>query len=335
MKRVFLWDNLKLFAMLSIILLHSTGPLRFGMPFMKYIHPIISYYSMTLFAIISGYWYKEKSFKEMAIVYLWPCILFSIINNIIGYYSYFANSYPNSDYWGAFAFKPGPAMWYLMALFLFSVATKLIKGHIEIIGYLILSCLIAVVIGFLPIPNRYFDIQRISSVFPCFVFGLWLKKIAVNQLNIIKSRRMGRALSAIVLALCIVYNLFIIHNMPSMSGAFTAYYGLNLKAAFGKWIMTVVRIVACMCIIILVPDKEYRFTKYGSRTMNVYLLHDTFILLLCWGVFYNCRYEWYGLLSLFIGVPLLCMLLFSSPVDRLMKRILFTNYLKSIKNHSK
>lgn len=69
-KRVFLWDNLKFFAIISIVLFHSTVPIRDGMPFLKYIHPIIHYWAMTLFAFISGYWYKNKTIKEIAIIYL-------------------------------------------------------------------------------------------------------------------------------------------------------------------------------------------------------------------------------------------------------------------------
>lgn len=333
MKRVFLWDNLKFFAMLCIVLLHSTGPLL-RIPVLYYIHPIINYIPMALFAIISGYWYKNKSFKELIIIYLWPCILFSIINNIFGSNSYFNICYPNSDYWAAFAFKAGPAMWYLVSLLFCSIVTKLIRGHIGITSYLVIACVIAMAIGFLRVPNRYFDIHRISCLFPCFVFGLWVKQKADNQLFAMRSR-IGRILCAIVLLLCVLYNIFIIRYIPSMSGAFTEYYGLNIKAAFGKWIMMIVRVVACVCIIVLMPNKEYWFTKYGSRTMNVYLLHDTFIFLLCWGFLYNYRYEWFGLLSMFIGVPLLCSLLFSTPVDKFMKRILFTNYLRSIKECSK
>lgn len=330
--RVYLWDNLKFIAMMCIVLFHSTIPYQIdGCLILKYVHPLINYYSMTLFAIISGYWYKDKSFKEMALIYLWPCLLFSIINNILGSNTYYPVFYRNSNYWANFTFKVGPAMWYLMALFLYAVATKWMRKYLGTTSCLVFAFVTAVAIGFLPIPNRYFDIQRISCLFPVFVFGLWMREKASDQIYAMKSRGRVRLLFAIILFLCILYSLFIIYYKPSMSGAFTSYYGLNLKLALAKWIMMIVRVVACVCIIILVPNKEYWFTKYGSRTMNVYLLHDTLIFLICWGCLYNYRYEWYGLLSLFLGVPLLCSLLFSSPVDKFMKKILLSDYLKSIK----
>ena len=111
----------------------------------------------------------------------------------------------------------------------------------------------------------------------------------------------------------------------------TAYYGLNMKVALAKWMLIILRVVACICVIIIIPDKEYWFTKYGSRTMNVYLLHAIPIFTICWGCLYYYRYEWYGLLTMFVGVPLLCTLFFSSPVEKFMKKILFSDHIKSIK----
>ena len=281
--------------------------------------------------------FKHKYFTNLiqpiGIIYLWPCILFSIVNNMWAVNSHYPSHYPNSDYWAHFSTKVGPAMWYLMALFLYSILTKWIRRFIGITQYLIFACILAVAVGFLPIPNRYFDIQRISCLFPCFVFGLWFKKRIDSQIATIKIMRWLRLACAGILVLCILYNLFVIRYSPSMAGAFTTYYGLNMKAALGKWIMMTVRIMACVCLIVLMPNKEYWFTKYGSRTMNVYLLHDTLILLICWGLLYNYRFEWYGLLSCILLVPLLCTLLFSSHVDKFLKKILFSNYLKLIKSH--
>ena len=327
MKRVCLWDNLKFFAILCIVLLHSIMPYAMdGMPLIKYVLPFINWYPMTIFAIISGYWYKERSFKELLLLFLWPCLLFSVINNILGCCSHFPN------YFTRFLFKPGYAMWYLMALFLFSMVTKWVKRWMGIKGYLVLAILIAVTIGLIPIHNRYFDIQRTSSLFPCFAYGVFLKECAEQKLLTWKDRGVVRVLCAIIFILCVFINISIIHIKPSMHIAMTTYYGLNLKIALAKWMMIILRVIACTCLIIVFPDKEYWFTKYGSRTMNVYLLHAIPIFTISWGCLYNYRYEWFGLLSLFVFVPLLCTLFFSTPVDQFMKKILFSDYIKLIKN---
>ncbi len=329
MKRVYLYDNLKFLAMLCILVLHSTIPYAHdGMTLMKYMQPFINLYPMTLFTIISGYWYKKKSFRALLLQFLWPCILFTVINGILGNFFY-----PN--YWNIFKFKPGYAMWYLMALFLYSILTKIIRQRWGAIKYLLIAFCGAFIIGCIPISNNYFEIQRISCLFPCFAFGVMLKEYAGNQLLVDKigggKVHNIRLLSIIILALIVVIQIAIIYFYPERTGAFKAYYGFNIIAALEKWGLMFLRVIACVCIIVLMPNEEYWFTKYGSRTMNVYLLHVIPIFVICWGLLYDFRYEWYGLATLFVGVPLLCTLFFSARVDRIMKKVLLFDVIKKIR----
>lgn len=326
MERIYFWDNLKFFAILCIVLLHSTMPYsKDGVLLFKYIRPFINLYPMTLFALISGYWYKDRTFKELLLLYLWPCLLFSIINNVLGFNSFFPH------YVEDFSFKPGYAMWYLMALFLYSILTKWMRKGVSTTTYLIVVLLFAFAIGFFPIPNRFFDIQRTSCLFPCFAFGVWIRQSVGSRLLEWKSKRGVRVLCSSLFTLCVIFNLVIVHFNLNVLDSFTAYYGLNLRLAFTKWIMILLRVLACMCLILLFPNKSFWFTKFGSRTMNVYLLHAIPVFLICWGCLYNHRYEWYGVMSLAIGVPLLCTFLFSTGVNELMRKVLCLDYLCKLK----
>ena len=294
----------------------------------KYMQPFINLYPMTLFTIISGYWYKNKSVKVLLLQFLWPCILFTVINGILGNFFY-----PN--YWNYFKFKPGYAMWYLMALFLYSILTKIIRRHLNAIKYLLIALCGAFIIGCIPISNKYFEIQRISCLFPCFAFGVVLKEYAGNQLLVdgiggAKNHNI-RMLFIIILVLIVVFQIAIIYFYPGKTGAFKSYYGFNMIAALEKWGLMFLRVIASVCVIVLMPNKEYWFTKYGSRTMNVYLLHVIPIFVICWGLLYDFRYEWYGLATLFVGVPVFCTLFFSAHVDRIMKKILLIDVIKKIK----
>lgn len=329
MKRVYLWDNLKFIAIICVIVVHSTIPYaKDGVPLMRCIQPILILYTMTLFTIISGFWYKDRSFKELALVFLWPCLLFTIINGIFGYCFY-----PN--YIQHFKFRPGYAMWYLMALFLYSIATKWIRQKTGMKGYLLLTFIIAFAIGCVPISNRYFEIQRISCLFPCFAFGVFLKDFSgdLSLAEKLTGRVSNIRLLCTILLVLIILMQFIYHYcFPQIQDhPFKVYYGLNLQKALEKWIMLFLGMVGCTCLIIIFPDKEYRFTKYGSRTMNVYLLHVIPIFVICWGLLYDFRYEWYGLATLFVGVPLLCTLFFSAHVDRIMKKVLLIDVIKKIR----
>lgn len=180
MKRVWLYDDLKFFAMLCILVLHSTIPYaEDGLTIMKYIQPFINLYPMTLFTIISGYWYKNKSVKVLILQFLWPCVLFTAINGILGFFFY-------PHYWNYFKFKPGYAMWYLMALFIYSLFTKVIRRRLGTITYLLITLFVAFIIGCIPVSNNYFEVQRISCLFPCFAFGVVLREYAGSQLLVEK-----------------------------------------------------------------------------------------------------------------------------------------------------
>ena len=58
--------------------------------------------------------------------------------------------------------------------------------------------------------------------------------------------------------------------------------------------------------------------------MNVYLLHMTIVFILCWGIGIKFMTEWYGYVFMIVIVPLICMMLFSYPVDKLMRKIKLT-----------
>ena len=323
--RLYKWDNIKFFSILCIVLLHSTMPYAMdGSRVFRYVQPFINLYPMTMFAIISGFWYKDKTIKQLFVSLLLPCILFSIINDVIGYYSHFPKFVFN------FKYKAGYAMWYLLALFIYSLFTRLVKKHFGVIWYFLVVLILAVTIGFIPVPNRYLDIQRISSLFPSYAFGVFLKEKYGDRLSKGCSSRKVLIICLSVIAVCVTSNLAMIHFRPDWIkyDRLVSYYGLNYHAALVKWFMCLLRVIVCVCVIICFPNKKYWYSVYGTRTLNVYLLHMIPVFLLSWGILYPFRYEWWGVISLVIVVPLLCTMFLSERVDRFMKKLLLFNTVK-------
>lgn len=285
---------------------------------------------MTLFAIISGFWFKERTTKQLATIFLWPCFLFSILNNILGVTS---PHYP--DYLYNFSYKAGYAMWYLLALFIYSLIIKNLRNRFSPFICLITTIIIAVIIGILPIPNRILDIQRISRLLPCFAYGNWLRDVVcknnVTLPSLCNIRLMGgiylsfRLCCAILFASLLLINLALYVFYPGVLkyDRFIIFYGLNRYGFFVTWGLYLIRIVASTCLIAIVPNKNYWFSKYGSRTMNAYLLHMLIIFPFSWCIVYNLRYEWYGIFANFVLVPLFCTFLLNSTIDKIMKKILF------------
>lgn len=285
-----------------------------GVVVLQYVQPLINLYPMTLFAIISGFWYKNRPISRSVALYLWPCLVFSIANNLLGYFSHFPN------FIHSFVFKAGYAMWYLLALFLFNTITgSLIK--IGFVKCFILICIFAILVGFVPIPNRILDLQRISCLYPCFLFGILVKEKLGDRLYKLSDKT--KIICFAILMLFVGINLYV-RSIPFIRkyDSFTEYYGLNFYAAIIKWGLYALRLIACFCLIVLCPNIKFWFTKLGSKTMNAYLLHMIPIFLLCWGLLYESRYEWYAIAVSVFLIPVLSIFFMSNRVDTFMKAVL-------------
>ena len=107
-------DNVKFFMILGIVLEHSL--LIYGYPRQfEILWAIVISWLMPMFTIISGFFFKEKTICKYADKYIYPLLLFSSINFIVGYFFY--TSYLEGIH------IVGYAMWYLWALFIFAVVT--------------------------------------------------------------------------------------------------------------------------------------------------------------------------------------------------------------------
>ena len=83
-ERIYLWDNLKVMLMMMVVMTHSVNVYQLdGYEWIQYFWILIMTYTMPLFMMISGFWYKQRNTKYCLKHYLYPCLVFSVIN-IVG-----------------------------------------------------------------------------------------------------------------------------------------------------------------------------------------------------------------------------------------------------------
>ena len=83
--RIALWDNLKVILMMLVVITHSVNIYQLdGDYWIQFLWIPIMTFTMPTFMMISGYWYKERTFTYSVVRYLYPCIIFSIVNYLIG-----------------------------------------------------------------------------------------------------------------------------------------------------------------------------------------------------------------------------------------------------------
>lgn len=88
--RIYLWDNIKFILMFFIVVTHCMCMYMPSNNFGKWCHYIWIFtltYTMPLFTIISGFFYKRRTLDYLLKNYMMPCIIFSIINFVVGYRS--------------------------------------------------------------------------------------------------------------------------------------------------------------------------------------------------------------------------------------------------------
>lgn len=119
--------------------------------------------------------------------------------------------------------------------------------------------------------------------------------------------------------------MLIIYIRPGLTYATGFYtgYGLSAKGMVLRIGLQTTILLTGYLLIRLFPNKELSFTHYGKRTMNVYLLHAIIVLPFAYQVFPPFAETGWMLRILMILLPtVLCLLLFSKTIDKIMKLLL-------------
>lgn len=122
----------------------------------------------------------------------------------------------------------------------------------------------------------------------------------------------------------VVWELFI-YYFPgyTIATGFDFGYGLYVMPLLLRISLQVTILITGYCVIQVFPNKELWFTKYGKRTMNVYLLHGIIVLPFAYQVFPPfAEADWLVRILMILLPTVLCMALFSQPIDTMMKKIL-------------
>lgn len=160
MSRIYKFDNIKVWCMLLVVVVHTLNN-SYGNVGQEMIRFFCLCYTMPMFTFISGYLSKPKSsFRKNVTTLLIPCFLFTLVNDCIQLLVC-----PNYHFTLT---RPGFAMWYLWALFVFRVSLPFL---LKIPHVLILSFILTWIVGFIPQINSTMSLSRIFCFLPYFLLG--------------------------------------------------------------------------------------------------------------------------------------------------------------------
>ena len=272
-------DTIKTVMIMGIVFEHSM--LIYGYPRKhELVWALLISWLMPLFTFISGYLFKKRQINVLMAKYLYPMVFFSGINFIVGYCFY------DNYHQGFLIMGMGYAMWYLWALFWFAIITPPILKGIPINILLIIAVLLTICYQIMPMPARFvyienmLQLRRIVGFYPFFLLGLIAKRYEILESVEIKRSR---------IYLCLLMTCYLLLSYYKEGFAYKSGFYLTHLAGIEtiSQILLSYLIIMMLCVLLItsMPKKQNLCSRYGSRTLNVYLLHMLVVFPVCWGLF--------------------------------------------------
>lgn len=276
--RIALWDNLKFFLIVCVVIGHIVDYSTKTESLSRAIYLYLYSFHMPLFIFISGLFFNYKNVSNKVCLF----IIYGILLKIV----IFSSNFICSSYIPKFStFSDAEIPWFLFALAAYYTLAVLLKD-LNKFFLLIFSIIFACYVGYDKSIRDFLYLSRIIIFFPFFWLGLIL-----SSNNIIEYKVNKKTLK-IFIALFIVISFAIlcinhIDVLYRLRGFFTGRNPFpQTLLDFGPLIRIVcygISLLMCWALIILTPNKTIPFiTLWGSRTLHVYFWHKPLmIVLLC------------------------------------------------------
>lgn len=322
-ERIYTFDTIKIILILCVIFHHCTVPyfINDGINWTESkifdtIYLLTMTFTMPLFMIISGYFFKPRPLYLCIRQYLFPCIIISGVLFIISTWSPapFMSERPISNI--------GYAMWFIYLLFIYSAITPpLIQNKSSLNIVIILSFFISVIAGLSPIFNTTFQLSRLASYYFFYLLGYYLNQHNLMQFS--NKKRIQRICIIGLFAIMILHGtLCQRHHLLLFTSAFDHGIGLSLPALLIRLYSISLTVVLSILVLLAIPNKKYFITKYGSRTLTPYLLHMIPIILISWGLAWEIRNTYMGFIINLLIVPSICMMFLNQKIHTTIRNLI-------------
>ena len=268
------FDGLKFILIFLVVLGHLTFN-DYGIGVKR----MVFSFHMPAFIFLSGYFTSLSSNKDRRIQWLKQTLILLFFAHVtqylllilMGLTSSLINDYPfqiSSVLNRSSFIEPAFTLWYLVSLIYWRIATWIIGDKVNDIALFVVSCIVAILVGFIPLRNE-FSFQRTFSFAPFFVLGVIFKK-----------RHLISKLEKVPILLAIVgfvVGLLLAREMP-------IYYPVDNYTTWGGAALRTKQMLLALFLCLLVVRvsrckfSEY-FARFGSKTLWIYIGHAYLIII--------------------------------------------------------
>lgn len=271
-KRDAYYDNAKFFLIFLVVFGHFIQSYIHEDIWIHTLYTTIYTFHMPAFILISGFFakgfhkkgYIGKITKKLIIPYL----IFQGVYSI--YYYFIGRSSIDFD-----PFNPEWSLWYLMSLFCWNIMLFVFSKWRAGIS-LVLAVALGVFVGYFDEINSFLSLSRTFVFFPFFLLGYYFK---VEYFERIKKLKYRYASIIILVSVYVVYFFIPDFDYKWLFGS-RPYDELDFVYIDGGLIRLGVYGLATISLfsfLALIPQNRYFFTKWGTSSIYVYLLHGFFI----------------------------------------------------------
>ncbi len=318
--RVYFFDNLKYVLILLVILGHLFEIYYDKSHVMKAGFNFIYLFHMPLFIWISGYF--SKKFKpEKILNFFLLCFLSLFLMRTLE--TLVLNKPFNYNF---LSFQS--ASWYLFALALYNISLPLIKNFKK--QYVItFSVLFALYVGYVVSVKDLFIASRTIVFYPFFLLGYYSSIEDVKK--VVKPKYFLVSLLGVITIFLLFYffkDLYILRGLFTGRNSYKTVFGdYYMYGALIRLVYYIASLITMIMIMNIVPKCEMLLSKYGARTLQIYIL-QMFALFFIKNTSIKTNLETLGIL-----LPI-CLLIIAFLLSVLLGNKIFSkpfNYISSLK----
>ena len=263
--RIYFFDNLKYILILLVILGHLFESYYDKSHIIKAGFNFIYLFHMPLFIWISGYF--SKKFKPEKILNFFLLCFSSLF--IIRLLNVIVINEPFNYNFISFS----SASWYLFTIALYNISLPIIKNFKK--QYVIaFSVLFSLYVGYIVSVKDLFIASRTIVFYPFFLLGYYSTIEDVKK--VVKPKYFLVSLLGVITIFLLFYffkDLYVLRGLFTGRNSYRAIFGnYYIFGGFIRFIYYIASLITMIMIMNIVPKCKMFFSKYGARTLQIYIL---------------------------------------------------------------
>jgi len=261
-------DNARFLLVSLVVLGHMLSPVRGEHELIYQFNNFLSLFRMPALIFVTGFfaksYYKEGYVEKIFVKLFIPYVTFQYL---FGYY--YSLLYDGRSFSVDFLF-PQYTLWFLLALFIWNC---LLFVFSRLKNPVFISLIIALLIGASERAGHYSALHRVFVFFPFFLMGFYATR---EHLDKIKS--IFWAYGVLFLVLGFLLLSFFVDNADSRNLVLgnRSYSRMGFSFSEGVFLRSFViflSVITMLSFLSIVPRKMTFFTKLGTRSAYIYILH--------------------------------------------------------------